>query len=77
MKIESNLTMELWEIVKDYVPASQRTDVAISILKSLEDFGFDANDLTDILDEDDHLTSAYRAIFGGDEDEDGDYSYED
>lgn len=82
MKTESNLTIELWEVFKEYIPTSLKGDLALSMLRSLEEYGFDAKDLSDILDEDEHLTSAYRAIFGGDdEDEDGglydDYSYED
>lgn len=73
MKSESNLAMEVWELMRDYIPPARRGDTAITLLRSLEEFGFGSDDLTDILDEDDHLTAAYRVVFGGDED---DFNYD-
>lgn len=69
MKSESNLVMEIWELVRDYVPASRRTDTALSILRAFEEYGMEADDLADILDEDDSLTAAYRECFGDVEDD--------
>lgn len=79
MKSESSLILSMWELIKEGVPAARRTDLAISILRNFEEYGFDSSDMSDILDEDDHLTAAFRAIFGGDEDEetDDDYRFED
>lgn len=71
MKSESNFIIEVWESVKEHIPAAQRGDVAFSILKAAEEYGFDSADLHDILDEDKNLTQAFRDVFGdGEEEED-------
>jgi hypothetical protein len=75
---ESSLVLELWELVRDGIPSARRADLALSMLRSFEEFGFEAKDLADLLDEDDHLTAAYRALFGhdGDEDDSGDSGWD-
>jgi hypothetical protein len=64
MKSESNLILAVWEIFASHVPASQRTDAAITMIRAFEEFGIDEDDMTDVLDEDDYLTAAYRAVYG-------------
>lgn len=61
--------MEIWEAVRDFIPSSKRTDVAVSIIRSVEEFGIISSDLRDLLDEDEHLTSAYKIVFDGDDEE--------
>ncbi len=63
MKSESSLVIELWELVRDFIPISRRPDVALSVLRSFEEYGFESADLSDILDEDESLTAAYRECF--------------
>lgn len=78
MKVESSFIFEIWEAVRDFVPAARRTETAVSILRSCEEFGLESNDLVDILDEDDALTAAFKIVFGLEEDEDeDDERYED
>lgn len=72
MKSESNITIQVWELMREYIPPARRPEISISLLRCLEEFGFEAEDLSDILDEDDHLTAAYRSVFcGGEEEDDG------
>lgn len=70
MKSESNLVFEIWDLVRDSIPAARRNDVAITILRHFEEYGFQSEDLEDILDEDDHLTVAFRMVFGNEADDD-------
>jgi hypothetical protein len=72
MNSESSLVMEVWEAVRDFVPSAKRTDVAVSILRSVEEFGLGARDLTDLLDEDENLTAAHGIVFGSDEEREED-----
>lgn len=69
MNSESSLVFEVWELVRDQLAPNRRSDTAISLLRAFEEFGFEGNDLTDVLEEDEHLTAAHKVVFGG-EDED-------
>lgn len=69
MKSESNLVFEVWDLVRDSIPPARRNDVAITMLRHFEEYGFEADDLHDILDEDDNLTVAFRMVFGSEADE--------
>lgn len=69
MKAESSFLLEVWEAVRDFIPAARRNDTAITILRSCEEFGMESNDLVDLIDEDDALTAAYKIVFGLEEDE--------
>jgi hypothetical protein len=69
MKSESNLVIEIWEQIRDALPAARRNDIAVGIIKSFCDFGFEKEDFSDIIDEDDVLTAAYNEFFNeGEED---------
>lgn len=72
MKSESNLVLEVWELMREQVPQARRGEISISLLRCFEEYGFESSDMADILDEDEHLTSAYRAIFGGGDSEEED-----
>ena len=72
MNSESSLVMEIWEAVRDFVPASKRTDVAVSVLRSVQEFGLEANDLNDLLDEDEHLNAAHKIVFNNEHDDEED-----
>lgn len=77
MKSESNLVIEVWEQVRDYLPANRRHDAAVGILRAFTEYGFEQDDLSDIIDEDDILTAAYNDFFDvrEDDDEEGDAFY--
>lgn len=74
MKAESELVHYIWEHVREAIPSSKRADIALSIVKQFEDFGFDYKELQDLTDEDVdvHLANAYRAVFEFEEEEEND-----
>lgn len=70
MKSEANLVVEVWTLIREHVPPARRSELAISFLRQFEEYGFEQDDLSDILDEDDNLTNAYRMVFGHEADDD-------
>lgn len=75
MKAESKLFVELWETVRDQLPAGRRLDTAFSMLQAFEEFGWESRDLADIVDEDPVLARAFSNLFDEEieeRDEDGD-----
>ncbi len=76
MNGESELIINIWDKIKDYIPASKRGDMALSILKNFEEFGFDRNEMRFVGEEDKYLAKAYEDLYGGgfeDDDLFGDY----
>jgi hypothetical protein len=63
MSSESELVINVWETFKDFVPASKRGEYAIELVRSFAEYGFEHDDLSDIVDEDDDLTDAYSVVF--------------
>jgi hypothetical protein len=63
MKNESNLVLEVWDMVRDHIPVSKRQEIAIGVVRSFEEYGMDAKDLADIVDEELYLTRAYYEVF--------------
>jgi hypothetical protein len=77
MKSESKLFVELWEIVRDQLPAARRADTAFSMLQAFEEHGYDSRDLADIVDEDPVLARAFNTVFDeGEEEADETSEYE-
>jgi len=72
MNSESKVIAEIWDLVRDSLPSSRRLEIAIAILRSFEEYGFDSRDMQDILDEDVYLSRAYADLYGDDEEEDED-----
>ena len=75
MRRESMMVVELWDLVRDNVPASHRLETAISFLKVFEEYGYDSKDMQDITDEDPYLKKAYDDLYGEEEEEE-DYGYD-
>lgn len=77
MNSESRLILELWETVRDTIPAPKRTDVALNWLRSCEEYGFDSVDLGDLVGEDKNLEEAFNLLYDEEEDDDDqDYEYD-
>lgn len=76
MKQESMLIIELWDLVRDTIPAGQRLEIAISFLKAFEEYGFDSKDMQDITDDDAYLKRAYDDLYIDEEEEADDYGYD-
>lgn len=72
MKSESQLVIELWDLVRDQIQPARRLETATSFLRAFEEFGMDERDLQDVLDEDPYLTRAYREVFDVEEDQQND-----
>jgi hypothetical protein len=69
MSNEAQMVVEIWDAVRDFVPASKRTDVAELILKAAAEYGFEAAGLADVVEEDSDLEDAYKTVFDLEEDE--------
>jgi len=63
MSPEATLIFEIWDEVRDFIPVQKRLDIAESILKSVADFGFEAEDVADIADEDPDLANAFDVVY--------------
>jgi hypothetical protein len=72
MNSESKVVAEIWDLVRDSLPSSRRLEIAIAILRSFEEYGFDSRDMQDILDEDVYLSRAFADLYGDDDEEDED-----
>jgi len=76
MTSELALTTEIWELVRDFVPVSKRDDIALGIVQTLVDYGFESKEMAELQDEDRHLAKAYLEIFGYEDDYDDHYGDE-
>lgn len=78
MTSENTLVLEIWELVRDQLPAARRLETAAALLRAFEEYGFDERDLSEIVEEDAYLAKAYYEVFDVDqEDEDDDKEYDD
>jgi hypothetical protein len=75
MNSESKVVAEIWDLVRDTIPSARRLEIAIALLRSFEEYGFDSRDMQDIVDEDVYLNRAYSDLYG-DESDDDDEGYE-
>ena len=69
MKDESKVVVELWDLVRDHIPPTQKLDVAIAFLRAFEEYGFDSRDMQDIVDDDRYLARAYNDLYEEDEED--------
>lgn len=54
MRDDNDMIVEIWEVIRDVVPAAKREDAALRLLKVFEENGFDINEIEgedSILDE--------------------------
>ena len=67
MEVDSKLVAELWEKVKDFVPAGKREDVAISFLEVFHEHDVEIADLDELRGADEDLDAALDAVYGDDD----------
>ena len=72
MNIESKLILEIWESVRDAIPPAKRIDVAQQHLRFFEEYGFEIEEMSDILGEDKVLDEAFKTLYEEDEEADVD-----
>jgi hypothetical protein len=63
MNSEARLISEIWETVRDSIPAPKRQDVAQQHLRLYEEYGFDIEDMADLIGEDKYLEEAYKTLY--------------
>lgn len=67
--------LDVWESVRDNIPASKRHDAANGIITAALEYGFESAELAPIVDEDKDLAEAFFDVYHDGEhphDEDGD-----
>jgi hypothetical protein len=69
MNSESRLILEVWESVRDFVPAPKRPDIAEQMLRRFEEYGFDPGDYADLVGEDKYLEEAFNVLYAAEEEE--------
>lgn len=73
MNSESKLFLEMWDYVRDVIPAAKREESALHLLQLFEDHGYEIRP-GDIQGEDQYLDHAIEAIgFETDDEEDEEY----
>lgn len=77
MNKESNLFLELWDLVRDSIPTGRRYDTALGMFRVFEEAGFEKRDFRYLADEstDTALMKAYADAFDEEDEEDA-YDYE-
>jgi hypothetical protein len=68
---DTQLVLDVWEAVRDALPAAKRGDCAQSLLRAFADYGFEGREISGIIDEDGDLETAYYDIFHDGETPDG------
>lgn len=67
MKSESKLILELWDHFRDHISPNKRTDVAINMLRVLEDYGIEPSK-ADLEGEDANIDEALELLHDDDDD---------
>lgn len=60
------LALAIWEAVREELPASKRAEVAEAMLRAFQEYGAEAHDLSELLDEDSIIVEAYKQVFHDD-----------
>jgi len=70
MTEDIQVLLEAWQKVKNYIPAKDRLDAAISYVNLIDDYGADEQDWREVFSSSSHLHQAYEEVFGEMEEED-------
>ena len=76
MNDTSQLILDIWETVRDYLTAPKRTEVAHGIMTACLEHGFETVDVAPVVDEDPDLAEAFYDVYHDGEhpdDDDDDY----
>jgi hypothetical protein len=69
MEIDAKTVADLWETIKEYVPAAKREELAVAFLTVFQDNDVDIEDIEELKDVDDDLDSALSELFDDELDE--------
>jgi len=78
--MRSNVVLEIWEMVQEFVPASKKQQLAQDIVTVFSDQGMDAAWFDDIHGEDNQLDQAIQVVMeldDDDSDEESEHEWED
>jgi hypothetical protein len=64
MEIDAKTVADLWETVKEYVPANKREELALSFLEVFVNNDVDIEHMEDLNGVDDNLDTALAEVFG-------------
>lgn len=65
MAAEAQLLVDIWDAVRDVVPAGRRPDLAEAVVRAFANYGCEPADLHDVEDDPD-LTQACQVVFDED-----------
>ncbi len=63
MSREAQVVVEIWDVVRDFIPVGKRADIAETIVRAFADYGFEEHELAEIVDEDNDLSDAFESVF--------------
>ncbi|CAM6054976.1 unnamed protein product [Sphagnum tenellum] len=63
MNSDTQLVLDIWEAMRDYLPAAKRTEAAHGLLRAISEYGIESREISSIVDEDNDLEEAYYDIF--------------
>jgi glycine cleavage system regulatory protein len=69
MEIDAKTVADLWETIKEYVPANKREELALAFLEVFVDHDIEIEDMEDLHGVDDNLDTALEEMFDQDIDE--------
>ncbi len=70
MTEDIQVLLEAWDKLKNYSPAKDRLDAAISYVNIIDDYGADEQDWREVFSSSSHLHEAYNEVYGEMEEED-------
>jgi hypothetical protein len=71
------LILEVWELVRDAIPPAKRHDIAVALLKSFEEYGFEHATLADAAEEDSYMSKAFHDAFEDEWEEETEHDLDD
>jgi hypothetical protein len=63
MNSEARLISEIWETVRDLIPVPKRAEIAQQHLRAFEEYGFEIEEMADLIGEDKYLEEAYKTLY--------------
>ena len=70
MTEDIQVLLEAWDKLKNYIPAKDKLDAAISYVNIIDDYGADEQDWREVFSSSSHLHEAYNEVYGEMEEED-------
>ena len=69
MAIETDFIFDIWEAMKPLIPAKDKMEAAERIIKMCDEYGISKTDITEMIENDKILETAFDRYFADDDDE--------